>query len=188
MEKIVNINKAPKDAVLNKIMQEIDDENVSANDTPPPKSKKSPKIKKTPKIKKQAKKNSWTRWLVYFIFSLMIVAFLFVLVLIVKATKEVTRNTHVNTATVAKVEENSTSPVPLEKNVIYETDTKPKSVVKGLPKKVPDNLIIFNMKAKKSVTLIEQAPYVPLKRVESVEKPLTEREKAKALLKEQISF
>ncbi|NOR56847.1 MAG: hypothetical protein GQ531_11675 [Sulfurovum sp.] len=182
MEKIVNINKAPKDDVLNQIMQEIDDENVSATDTTPPKNKKTPKIKKPPK------KKSWTRWLVYFIFLLMIVAFLFVLVLIVKATKEVTHNAHVKTEIIEKVEENRTSTIALEKNVIYETDTKAKVVVKALPKKVPDNLIIFDMKAKKPDIPIEQAPYVAKESVEKVATPLTEREKAKALLKEQMGF
>jgi len=177
MEKITNINKAPKDDVLNQIMQEIDDENISTSATPPTKKKKSLKKQKAPE------KKSWTRWIVYFIFLIIIVSSLFVLMLIIKATKEVTKQQVVvqDVVTVEKVENNSS--IPVEKNVI-----KPNTEVKKSPEKPQDNLIIFDMKAKTKPKEIEQAPYIPLENVQRVQKPLSEREKAKAALREQMNL
>ena len=174
MEKIVNINKAPKDDVLNKIMREIDDENVSVPKINPKKTKN-----KKQKISKQKPKMKlWKKWLLTFIFLIIIVCCLFVLMLILKATKEITIK---KVVMIEKVEDNISQEIET-------TTTTPLTKVTHKEQKAQENLIIFDMTGKTTMRDIEQAPYIPLNHKQARKKPLSDHDKAKALLKEQMKF
>lgn len=160
MKKIVNSDKAPKDELLNKIMQEIDDENTSAQQTNASKNKTKPKV------------NPWKRWFVNFIFLLISLVFIFVLILIYKATEEVSEDKSVS---VKNVEKNSSVKI---KDTIKKTE---------LAEKPQKNVLIFNMKAKAPHSDIKKEEHTVPQKTEKRETSFSEREKAKALLKEQMS-
>jgi len=119
---------------------------------------------RTNKTKSQT--STWKKWFINSIFLLLSLIFIFVLAVIYNATKEMSNK---EPASVKTVEKNKRT----EENIPA--------------KKLKENRIIFNMKAKVSDAGIKKTNYIPSVKTKEKEPLLSERDKAKALLREQMN-
>ncbi len=157
MQKIINKQRAPKDTVLNNILQEIDEEN-GVNNIP---KKEIPEKKKKEKSGK-VEKRSWLS----IIFYLMLVAIIFFILIIIYFITIATKDEKMKTA---------------ERKEVFVPIKKIKKEIKNIEKNAQYIILPKKPKVEKEKVIMK-----PIHSIVSLSKEERERKKAKATLMEQM--